>query len=346
MLRVRDVMQQDFYAAGIDDAVRDVGLTMAADRLDVVPIVDHDGKLVGVMTERALARRYIRESREASTLADAPTRVSAIAAAVSGTHVAGEDIVVSGRVWVFAMATDFLESGIGAGDAVIIGNREDAQRRMIERGVALMLLSNGVTPSDEILKYAREHGTAIVVSPLDSYVCGRMTTLAAPCSALMDAEPLTVRSNDLLEDVTEEIKNVHYRAAIAVDRRRAPDGPRHPLGPRQPDAARGAARRPRRAGPERPRRREGPHRRDPRSPSHWVDRDARARARDLRPRGLDLDAGDRAFPPGAGPADDADRDRAARGDPVGHRHPQLADDHRSRPRGGRVSWRTSSASIR
>jgi manganese-dependent inorganic pyrophosphatase len=197
---------------------------MAADRLDVVPIVDHDGKLVGVMTERALARRYIRESREASTLADAPTRVSAIAAAVSGTHVAGEDIVVAGRVWVFAMATDFLESGIGAGDAVIIGNREDAQRRMIERGVALMLLSNGVTPSDEILKFAREQGTAIVVSPLDSYVCGRMTTLAAPCSALMDAEPLTVRSNDLLEDVTEEIKNVHYRAAVAVDRRGHPIG--------------------------------------------------------------------------------------------------------------------------
>jgi manganese-dependent inorganic pyrophosphatase len=224
MLRVRDVMQQDFYAAGIDDAVRDVGLTMAADRLDVVPIVDHDGKLVGVMTERALARRYIRESREASTLADAPTRVSAIAAAVSGTHVAGEDIVVAGRVWVFAMATDFVDSGIGAGDAVITGNREDAQRRMIERGVALMLLSNNVTPSDEILKCAREHGTAIVVSPLDSYVCGRMTTLAAPCSALMDAAPLTVRGNDLLEDVTEEIKNVHYRAAVAVDRRGHPIG--------------------------------------------------------------------------------------------------------------------------
>ena len=72
-------------------------------------------------------------------------------------HVAGEDIVVAGRVWVFAMATDFLESGIGAGDAVIVGNREDAQRRMIERGVALMLLSNNVSaPSDEILKYARE----------------------------------------------------------------------------------------------------------------------------------------------------------------------------------------------
>jgi manganese-dependent inorganic pyrophosphatase len=224
MLRVRDVMAQDFYAAGIDDPIREVGLTMAQDKLDVVPIVDHDGKLVGVMTERALARRYIRESREASSLVDAPTRISAIASAVSGQQIAGDDHTVAGRVWVFAMAADFAESGIGEGDVVILGNREDAQRRMIERGVALMLVSNGLTPSDEILKLAREHGTAVIVSPLDSYVCGRLTTLAAPCSALMDTDPLTVRGNDLLEDVTEGIKDVSYRAAVAVDRNNHPIG--------------------------------------------------------------------------------------------------------------------------
>jgi manganese-dependent inorganic pyrophosphatase len=224
LLRVRDVMQQDFYAAGIDDPVREVGLTMAQDRLDVVPIVGHDGRLAGVMTERALARRYTRESREASTLVDTPTRISSITAAVSGEQVVGEDTSVAGRVWVFAMATDFPESGIGPGDVVVVGNREDAQLRLIESGIALMLISNGVAPSDDVLRAAREQGTAVVLSPLDSYVCGRMTTLAAPCSALMDAEPLTVRANDLLEDVTEEIKNVHYRAAVAVDRLGHPIG--------------------------------------------------------------------------------------------------------------------------
>jgi manganese-dependent inorganic pyrophosphatase len=224
MLRVRDVMQQDFYAAGVDDPIREVGLTMAAEKLDVVPIVDHDGKLVGVMTERALARRYIRESREASSLVDTPTRISAIAAAVSGAQVVGDDITVAGRVWVFAMATDFPESGIGAGDVVIVGNREDAQLRLIERGAALIVVSNGETPSDDVLRAAREAGTAIVVSGLDSYVCGRMTTLAAPCSALMDTDPVTVRGNDLLEDVTDAIKNVSYRAAVAVDRSLHPIG--------------------------------------------------------------------------------------------------------------------------
>jgi manganese-dependent inorganic pyrophosphatase len=225
MLRVRDVMQTDFYAAGVDDPVREVGLTMAQDRLDVVPILGHDGRLTGVMTERALARRYIRESREASTLVDTPTRVGAIAAAASGELVCGDaERCVEGRVWVFAMDANWAQSGIRTGDVVVVGNRDEAQRMAIERDVALLVISNGVAPDDEILKLAREADTCVILSPLDSYVCGRMTTLAAPCSALMDAEPLTVRGNDLLEDVTDLIKDVHYRAAVAIDREGKPVG--------------------------------------------------------------------------------------------------------------------------
>jgi manganese-dependent inorganic pyrophosphatase len=225
MLRVRDVMQTDFYSATVDDPVREVGLAMAQDRLDLVPILGTDGKLAGVMSERALARRYIRESREASTLVDTPTRMSAIASAVSGQLVGGEgDTCVEGRVWVFAMDAGWAASGIAEGDVVVVGNRDEAQRLAIARGVALLLISNGVAPDDEILKLAREAGTAVILSPLDSYVCGRMTTLAAPCSALMDAEPLTVRVNDLVEDVTELIKDVHYRAAVAVGKEGKPVG--------------------------------------------------------------------------------------------------------------------------
>jgi manganese-dependent inorganic pyrophosphatase len=59
---------------------------------------------------------------------------------------------------------------------------------------------------------------------LDSYVSARMITLAAPCHALMDAEPLTVRRDDLVDDISEQIKDVHYRAAVAVDSSGRPVG--------------------------------------------------------------------------------------------------------------------------
>jgi manganese-dependent inorganic pyrophosphatase len=224
MLRVRDVMQERFCLAAEDEPVREVGLTMARERLDLVPVVDGAGALAGVMTERELARRYIRESREASSLVDAPTAVGAIAQALGGEIVAGEDKLIAGRVWVFAMDAGWGRSGVAAGDAVVVGNREDAQRALVDAGIDLLVASNGVTPSPDVLALAAESGTTVVVSPLDSYVSGRMITLAAPCRALMDAEPLTVGPDDLLSDVAEHVKDVHYRAAVAVDHARRPVG--------------------------------------------------------------------------------------------------------------------------
>jgi manganese-dependent inorganic pyrophosphatase len=52
---------------------------------------------------------------------------------------------------------------------------------------------------------------------MDTYVSSRMVTLSAPCRALMDRDPLTVRPDDLVADISEEVKDVDYRAAVAVD---------------------------------------------------------------------------------------------------------------------------------
>ena len=223
MLRVRDVMRHEFPVANCNEPVRKVGLTMAGEGLELVPVVGDDGALAGVLTERALARRYVRESQGASEL-DAPTSVGAICDVLGGELVAGEDKDVSGRVWVIAMATESLPAGVAEGDIVVVGDRDDAQRRVIEIGVDLMVLSMDARPSDEILELARERGTAVVVSPLDSYVTGRMITLSAPCRALSEGDPLTVHLDDLIHDVSEEVKDVHYRAAIAVSGDRRPVG--------------------------------------------------------------------------------------------------------------------------
>ena len=224
MLRVSDVMRDEFPRAGDSDPVRDVGLTMAREDLDLVPIVDGGGVLTGVMTERALARRYIRESREASRL-DAPTALAAIVRVLEGELVEGSpQRELSGRVSVLAMSVDSMPIAFGEGDIVVVGDRPDAQRVAIDTRVALLVLSNRTRPDDDMLALAREHGTAVVISPLDTYVTGRMITLAEPARALMDQAPLTVRPDDLVAEVAELVKDVDYRAAVAVDGNRRPIG--------------------------------------------------------------------------------------------------------------------------
>ena len=136
MLRVRDVMRKDFPAAHRREPVRDVGLAMARDTLDLVPIIEDDGVLAGVMTVRDLARRYIRESREASSLGDASTTVTAVVHVLEGEVVAGEDQEITGRIWVSTMAIGSSPAPIGPGDVMVVGDRPDAQRRALELGVS------------------------------------------------------------------------------------------------------------------------------------------------------------------------------------------------------------------
>jgi manganese-dependent inorganic pyrophosphatase len=223
MLRVQDMMRHEFATARHDEPIRTVGLTMAREDIDLLPILDDDGALSGVVSERELARRYVRESRGASRL-DCPTTVRAIAGVLDGEVLTGEEVEVASTVWVLAMDLGSLPVHFGEGDVVVVGDRPEVQRVALEVGVALLVLSNSATPSDEILALARERGAAIIVSPLDSYVTARLITLSAPCRALADREPLTVRPDDLMSDVAEQVKDIHYRAAVAVDGEGRPVG--------------------------------------------------------------------------------------------------------------------------
>jgi manganese-dependent inorganic pyrophosphatase len=223
MLRACDVMKERFPVTAEDQPIREAGLEMARAQLEVVPVVDAQGALAGVVTERALARRYVRESRQTSTLKDAPTHVRAIAEVLEGEILTGDDVELAGRVWVHSMDVGS-PSGISNGDIAVMGNRADAQRLAIELGAALLVLSNSSRPTDEVLELARQRGTSVVVSPLDTYVSARMITLAAPCRAFMEREPLTVTTADLVADVSEEIKESHYGASVVIDAQRRPVG--------------------------------------------------------------------------------------------------------------------------
>jgi manganese-dependent inorganic pyrophosphatase len=218
MLRVKDVMAGDVAVAHKNDPLRNVGLTMAHRNISQLPIIEDDGTLTGIITERNLARMYVRESRGASTFADSPVSVGAMLEVLEGELLVGDvESEFSGQLWVISMSVDSMGKSMNSGDVVVIGDRSTGQRRAIELGAGVVVISNGVRPADEVLEMARERGTAVVVSPLDSYVTSRLIQLSVPCWEVMSENPLTVSPDDLVTEITEQVMEVHYRAAIAVD---------------------------------------------------------------------------------------------------------------------------------
>lgn len=224
MLRVKDVMARDVAVAHKCDPLRNVGLTMAQRNISQLPIVDDDGSLVGIITERNLARMYVRESRGASSFKDSPVSVGAMVEVLEGELLVGKNRESSGQLWVISMGVDSMGKSMKEGDVVVVGDRPEAQRRAIELGAGVLVVSNGVRPEEEVLKMAEERGTTVVLSPLDSYVTSRLIQLSVPCWEVMSENPLTVNPDDLLTEITEQVMEVHYRAAIAVDDDMVPTG--------------------------------------------------------------------------------------------------------------------------
>ncbi len=223
-LRVCDVMVPCPVTASAGDPIRDVGLAMGREGVDVVAVLDDDGALAGVLSESALARRYIRESRDASDFSGRPVRLEAVCEVLGGEILVTGDGDVSGRLWVLAMEAGALREIVGEGDIAVVGDLPESQLAAIELGVDLLVLSNGTRPGEEVLAAAREAHVNLVVSPLDSYVSARMIQLAVPVGRVMDDEPLTVDPDDVLEDVTPDILDAEYRAAVVVDGSHRPIG--------------------------------------------------------------------------------------------------------------------------
>ncbi len=223
MLRVKDVMN-DVATCHRNDPLRNVGLAMAKRNIGQVPIVDEGAALVGIVTERDLARMYIRESREASTFVSTPVSVGSMVEVLEGELLAGEEKEAAGKLWVISASVDSMGRQMKPGDIVVIGDRPNGQRRAIELGAGILVVSNGIRPEDEVLKMAEEKGTTVVLSPLDSYVTSRMVQLSVPCWEVMSEDPLTVNPEDLIADITQQVMEVHYRAAIAVDENKVPLG--------------------------------------------------------------------------------------------------------------------------
>jgi manganese-dependent inorganic pyrophosphatase len=143
---------------------------------------------------------------------------------LEGEILVGEDGEHSGQLWVISMSVDSMGKHMQLGDIVVIGDRARAQKRAIELGAGVLVVSNGVRPEKEVVRMAEVAGTTVVLSPLDSYVTSRMIQLSVPCWEVMTENPLTVDPEDLITEITQSVMEVHYRAAIAVDDDKVPLG--------------------------------------------------------------------------------------------------------------------------
>lgn len=169
-------------------------------------VKDKEGRLEGLVTIGDIARIYM-EMSDNRILAKAQTQYQSIAETVDGEIIVGNEqsYFTKGKVMIGAAHPELMKEHIQHHDLVLMANREEDQKFVIQRGVSCVIVCLGSGVSDDVKHLAAQHGCVLITSPLDTYTAATMINQSIPIRYIMRKDNLITFST---EDYTDNIKDV------------------------------------------------------------------------------------------------------------------------------------------
>ncbi len=218
--RVKDMEIRQVPGVNSDISVRKAWTLMREQNVFTLPITDEENHLNGLITVNDIAKSYMEEY-DAAIVSKARTPYKNILETLEGTMVVGDEngYFESGKVLIAAANPDVMENYIDENDMVILGNRYEAQLCAIEMNAGCIVVCLGTPVSRTIQLMAKEHGTSVIVTPLDTLTVARLINQAMPVSFFMTSENLTTfRRNDYTDDIKEIMSSKRYRDFPILDK--------------------------------------------------------------------------------------------------------------------------------
>lgn len=219
--RVSDIMHSnDLRTVGPNTPIREVGELLEHEKIKVVPVVNENRKLLGVITAGDIAHRYLEELA-VEPLWEVPTSLGNIIQTLDGELIVNQQELsseVTGNIFTGAMDAETMQSYIDPGDVILLGNRLKAQRVALEAGVSCLIITGDLEIKPEIKQLATEKGSTIIKVPYDTFAAARLINMSIPISKVMSTEVESFYPDELVENIKEKIINSAHRTYPVIDR--------------------------------------------------------------------------------------------------------------------------------
>lgn len=218
-LRIADIKLNKPPTVKPSDSLRDVGKLFVEQKLKAVPVVNDQGKILGLVTVTDLANRYFEELAM-QDLKSAQVDYASVAHALDAEFHAGQelaDTTVAGEVKIAAASTNTFVSMVNPKDLIIIGDRFEAQLAALRAGVSCMVLTSGAIPDELIVQEARKLGCVILSTPHGTYRTTRLINQSIAVDKIMQPNLICFKATDLLEDVKQKMLANAYRSYPILD---------------------------------------------------------------------------------------------------------------------------------
>jgi manganese-dependent inorganic pyrophosphatase len=215
--RVSDIMTSPALTVHQDTSLYEVGHLMQRNSIRVVPVVNDEGLLCGVMGVEDFASSFIG-GLDHDSLDHVHLHLENVLRALDGrllVHAPGR--VLRDRVMVGAMEIDSMLGRLAPDILLVMGDREDAQRAAIEFGVGALVITGDNPVSEEILQLAREHNVSVIAVSHHTFTTVRLIHLSTSVRHVMRRDVQTCEPEDPVDEVAEKLRRREARSLVVTD---------------------------------------------------------------------------------------------------------------------------------
>lgn len=197
------------------------------DQYDVraLPVVDASNELKGLLSIYHLGEYFIPKPDAPTQAQHVKTSMEALVRALNATvhHLVAPYTVEDIYVRVAAMALEtfghFTKQQNIAFDqsAIVVGNRLDVQKRAIECGVRLLVITGGLGVDPEIIRLAKASHVSLIESPYDTTGTAWTMRCAAFVHELMDKDIFTCSPEEKLVQAHRKVADSYVSTIPVID---------------------------------------------------------------------------------------------------------------------------------
>src|SRR6266849_9801209 len=213
-LQVRDVMRRGVICAYIDQPLLEAGQLLQEHNRRSMPVVDEENKVHGIIATEDFAKLFFNDL-DPRSVNRIPLRRDNIVRVLKGRVLVEGRRMLGNRVLVGAMQAETMADYIEPGCLVVLGDRENAQLKAIERGAAALVITGDLLISERTLAAARKSGVLVISTAHHTFTVVRLINLSISTQEYMNRDFDSCHAEDQMSEVQPKL--VRRRSLPVVD---------------------------------------------------------------------------------------------------------------------------------
>jgi manganese-dependent inorganic pyrophosphatase len=221
-LRVRDVVGEHVVTIPAEAPLARALELFHLHSVRILPVIDAERRPLGLLFLKKVSERFLipSQEKEIRRVLASPASIRQCLRATAH-HAVEEQEVEEFNLFVGAMASATFEEKMAGHDPrkmiLITGDREIVQRKAVEMGVRILIITGNLPIAPEIIAGAKEKDVTILSTGYDTATSAWLSRLSTPVHCLMSGEFQAVGLQDRLDDLRLKLLHSADPGVVVLD---------------------------------------------------------------------------------------------------------------------------------